>query len=44
MTEAKLMKYFESDAIRYSKISMFEKNFLPDFSIQEVGWLDHQSP
>ena len=44
MTEAKLMKYFESDAIRYSKISMFEKNFLPDFSIQEVRWLDHQSP
>ena len=25
MTEAKLMKYFESDAILYSKISMFEK-------------------
>ena len=36
MTEAKLMKYFESYTIRYSKISMFEKKILPDIRIQGI--------
>ena len=42
MTEAKLMKYFESDAILYSKISMFEKIFLPDIRIQGVFNVDNR--